>query len=246
MYTSWSACKYIIANMCYILQSIRFTKLSNSWSRFPRHSRPLILVPLAFHCTYFTISHHFWDMWPDTAYATVTDCLHTWEVLQHQHEMYRNNPVLTYLGSYILYFLTYESQKSFNIWSDLWGHSRALILVPSDRPHMISSMFHCSIAFSPLTLLVGQQEGHPACKNWGDDAGGHWLVRMEWHPAGWSVCLPLLIFPCATKSRSSLLAPAHPGGPGKTAIKRLWCGGGFIVAVDLIPFQRQYDLLIKI
>jgi len=47
---------------------------------------------------------------------------------------------------------------------------------------------------------------------------------MEWRPAGWSVCLPLLISPCTIKSRSSLLAPAHPGGPGKRAIKRLWCG----------------------
>jgi len=45
---------------------------------------------------------------------------------------------------------------------------------------------------------------------------------MEWCPAGWSVCLPLLIFPCTTKSRSSILAPAHPGGPGKRAVKRLW------------------------
>jgi len=25
---------------------------------------------------------------------------------------------------------------------------------------------------------------------------------------------------------SSLLAPAHPGGPGKRAVKWLWCGGG--------------------
>jgi len=25
-----------------------------------------------------------------------------------------------------------------------------------------------------------------------DDGGGHWLVRMEWHTAEWSVCLPLL------------------------------------------------------
>ena len=33
--------------------------------------------------------------------------------------------------------------------------------------------------------------------------------------------LPLLIFPCTIKSRSSLLAPAHPGGPGKRAVKRL-------------------------
>jgi len=31
------------------------------------------------------------------------------------------------------------------------------------------------------------------------------------------------------KSRSSLLAPAHPGGPGKRAVKRLWCGGGGVL-----------------
>jgi len=72
-------------------------------------------------------------------------------------------------------------------------------------------------------LLVGRQEGHPACKKiWGDGGGGHWLVQMEWRPAGWSVCLPLLIFPCTIKS-SSLLVLAHPGGPGKRAVKRsLW------------------------
>ena len=58
----------------------------------------------------------------------------------------------------------------------------------------------------------------------GDGGGGRWLVRMEWRPAGLSVCLPLLIFPCTIKSRSSLLAPAHPGGPGKRAVKPLWCG----------------------
>ena len=49
----------------------------------------------------------------------------------------------------------------------------------------------------------------------GDGGGGHWLVWMEWRPAGWSVCLPLLISPCTIKSRSSLLAPAHLGGPVK-------------------------------
>ena len=43
--------------------------------------------------------------------------------------------------------------------------------------------------------------------------------------SGWSGtqldgrCLPLLIFPCTTKSRSTLLAPAHPGSPGKRVIK---------------------------
>jgi len=59
-----------------------------------------------------------------------------------------------------------------------------------------------------------------------DGGGGHWLVRMEWRPpTGLLVCLLLLIFLCAINSRSSLLAPAHPGGPGKRAVKRLWCGG---------------------
>jgi len=78
------------------------------------------------------------------------------------------------------------------------------------------------VAFSSLTLLVGRQEGHPACKKWGDGGGGLCLVRMEWQPARRSVCLPLLIFPCTIKSRSSLLAPAHAGGPGNRAVKWLW------------------------
>jgi len=39
------------------------------------------------------------------------------------------------------------------------------------------------------------------------------------------VCLPLLICPCTIKSRGSLLVPAHLGGPGERAVKRLWwCG----------------------
>jgi len=39
------------------------------------------------------------------------------------------------------------------------------------------------VAFSALTLLNGQQEGHMVCKKW-DDGGGHCLVRMEWRRAG--------------------------------------------------------------
>ena len=88
------------------------------------------------------------------------------------------------------------------------------------------------VAFSALTLLVGWQEGHPTFKNRWDGGGGHWLVWMEWRPAGWSVCLPLLIFPCTIKYRSSLLAPAHLGGPGKRAVKRL-CG----VVVETITIR---------
>jgi len=90
----------------------------------------------------------------------------------------------------------------------------------------------------------------------GGGGGGHCLVRMEWRPAGWSLCLPLLIFPCTMKSRSPLLALAHPGGPGKRAVKRLWCGGGELVAqllrcsylslglhLDSVLFNLDHELL---
>jgi len=82
-------------------------------------------------------------------------------------------------------------------------------------------LWHCS--------LGGRKGIRPVKK--GNGGGGHWLVRMEWPPAGWSVCLSLLIFPSTIKSTSCLLALAHPGGPGKRAIKRLWCGGGDEVSV---------------
>jgi len=65
-----------------------------------------------------------------------------------------------------------------------------------------------------------------------EGGGVHWLVRMEWRPVGWSVCLPLLISPCTIKSRSSLLAPAHLGGPGQRAVKRLYaCVCNFLALV---------------
>jgi len=66
--------------------------------------------------------------------------------------------------------------------------------------------------FSPVTCqLGGGGGGGPTAPGLSGRGGG---------PAGGSVCLPLLIFPCPIKSRSSLLAPAACG-PGKRAVKRL-------------------------
>jgi len=80
-------------------------------------------------------------------------------------------------------------------------------------------LFFCCVRFSLPSLLwrcwLADRKGMRPVKIWGDGGGGHWLVRMEWCPAGWLVCMPLLIFPCTVKFRSSLLAPAYPGGPGK-------------------------------
>jgi len=58
-----------------------------------------------------------------------------------------------------------------------------------------------------------------------------------WSGARWSVCLPLLIFPCTIKSRSSLLAPAHPGGPRTRALKRMVvCSSGRASVFGRCPF----------
>ena len=51
---------------------------------------------------------------------------------------------------------------------------------------------------------------------------GDWLVRIKLHQAGWSACLLLLSSLAPQKSRRRfLLAPAHPGSPGKRAVNQL-------------------------
>jgi len=67
-----------------------------------------------------------------------------------------------------------------------------------------------------------------------------------------SINLPLhhevqLISPCTIKSRSSLLAPSHPGGPGKGAGKRLWyrlCGKMHVVhtVYEWLPAWTGFSL----
>ena len=71
-------------------------------------------------------------------------------------------------------------------------------------------------SLSALTLLVGQQEGHQACKK-----GGWWRSALvspdRVAPSRMVGVSASVIFPCTIKSRSSLLAPAHLGGRGKRA-----------------------------
>ena len=80
------------------------------------------------------------------------------------------------------------------------------------------------VAFSTLTLLVGRQEGHPACE------------KTELWGAGMVICLergadlhmvqliPLpLTVSCFSKIQIgfTFLVPAHVGSPGKRAVKRV-------------------------
>jgi len=83
-------------------------------------------------------------------------------------------------------------------------------------------------AFSALTLLVGQQEGHPACK------------KLEWWGAGMVICLqrgadlhtaqlmPLpLTVSCFSFSKIQIgftfLVPAYLGSPGKGPLNGCVC-----------------------
>jgi len=80
------------------------------------------------------------------------------------------------------------------------------------------------LAFSALTLLVGQQEGHPACK------------KTKWSGAGMVICvergadlhiaqlmpLPLTVC-CFSKIQigCTFLVPAHLRRPGQRAVKEV-------------------------
>ena len=76
------------------------------------------------------------------------------------------------------------------------------------------------IAFSALTLLVGRQEGHPACKKL---SGGMlaWLsgmrCRLAYSPADATATHYLLLQKIQIGFNLpgfTFLVPAHPGGPG--------------------------------
>ena len=89
-------------------------------------------------------------------------------------------------------------------------------------PDFCSTVTH--VAFSALTLLVGRQEGHPACK------------KLEWWGTGVVICLeqgadlhmaqlmPLpLTVSCSSKIQIgfTFLVPADLGTPRKRAVKRV-------------------------
>jgi len=81
----------------------------------------------------------------------------------------------------------------------------------------------CALAFSALTLLVGRQEGHPACKKL---SGGvlAWLCLELGADLHMAQLMPLpLTVSCFSKIQIgfAFLVPAHPGSPSKRAVKRV-------------------------
>ena len=82
-------------------------------------------------------------------------------------------------------------------------------------------MLYC--AFSALTLLVGRQEGHPACKNRVVECWRGYLSEARCRLA-YAQLMPLpLTVSCSSKIQIgfTFLVPAHLGSPGKRAVKRV-------------------------
>jgi len=79
-------------------------------------------------------------------------------------------------------------------------------------------------AFSALTLLVGRQEGHPACKKtewWGARVVIYLKQGADLHMAH-LMPLPLTVS-CFSKIQTgfTFLVPADPGSPGKRAVSNI-------------------------
>ena len=131
---------------------------------------------------------------------------------------------------YVWHTLLYLSVSRVTHWFS------ALVLEQSSWSHLATlhsqrgsintqtAFFFLLFVFSALTLLVGRQEGHPACK------------KTEWWGAGVVICLErgadlhiaqLLPLPLTVSCFSKIqigftfLVPAHPGSPGKRAVKRV-------------------------
>jgi len=104
-------------------------------------------------------------------------------------------------------------------------------------------MLYC---FSALTLLVGRQEGHPACKKLSSGVLA-WLSVWSEVLTHMAQLMPLqLTVSCSSKIQTgfTFLVPAHPGSPGQAAVKRVCvCFTALVTPVCVELFSRSVHSL---
>jgi len=144
------------------------------------------------------------------------------EQLHHKHLCFcLVHPFIT-----LLYSVTTVLQPTYSSLLSPHTHGRIICRWPSSG--------FSAIAFSALTLLVGWQEGHPACKK----LSGGMLARLfclgPWGEVqiciwpSWCHCHSLSLVPVNPdwfyQPGFTFLVPAHPGSPGQS--RGLWnsCG----------------------
>ena len=98
------------------------------------------------------------------------------------------------------------------------------ITMPASHHSIYASSSWCP-TFNGLTLLVGRQEGHPACKKLSSGVLAWLSVSSEVQTCirpGWCHCHSLS---CFTKIQIgfTFLVPAHLGSPGKGPLNRCVC-----------------------
>ena len=102
-------------------------------------------------------------------------------------------------------------------WNEPYSSSSFTIIIII----IIIFSLQCFSAFSALTLLVGRQEGHPACKK---RVVGLVVCVERGADLHMAQLMPLpLTISCSSKIQIgfTFLVPAHPGSPGKRAVKRV-------------------------
>ena len=96
--------------------------------------------------------------------------------------------------------------------------------------------------FSALTLLVGQQEGHPACKKLSSGVLA-WLSVWSEVLTHMAQLMPLpLTVSCSSKIQIgfTFLVPAHLGSPGQRAVKRVCVCVFLYITVHIMMLATQY------
>ena len=98
------------------------------------------------------------------------------------------------------------------------------LLIPAQVSRQLDCAYFATVSFSALTLLVGRQEGNPACKKL---SGGllAWLsvwsyVQICIWPS-WCHYHSLSLASVKSRLVFTFLVPAHLGSPGKRAVKRV-------------------------
>ena len=125
-------------------------------------------------------------------------------------------------------------------------HMVQLMPPPSQNPViscfiLIQTGFTFLCSFSALTLLVGRQEGHPACKKLSGWVLAWLSVWSEVHTAQ-LMPLPLTVSCCSKiQIGFTFLVLAHLGSPGKRAVKRVCVGGGlpFWCRLNQVVLERR-------
>jgi len=102
-----------------------------------------------------------------------------------------------------------------------------------------SCLVHLFPAFSALTLLVGHQKEHPACKKLSDEvlvSLSVWSeVQMTCVWSSWCYCQPIISCFIKTQIGLTVLVLAYASSPGKEAINWVYpfvyrLSNGFVIA----------------